>query len=214
MTYSYTYSPQSPTTKTEVRSKIRKKSLTTRGMLHIHFKKGKEKDDKEQSNLPMIACKLLFSDCFLFSSTRQDYFTGTVRVPELEGMMHIREKPKSWKKLLCIIRSSGLYFSKTKSKVRQTTRSDGASAIYSRLQGVTRLPLGQVWQNSAEVGWTARFRLYPPPLSLSLSLSLLSLSLSLSLSLPSLSLSLSFSPPPLSLHFSLSSLSFSLSFSK
>ncbi|XP_065195969.1 ras-associated and pleckstrin homology domains-containing protein 1-like [Sycon ciliatum] len=46
----------------------------------------------------------------------KDYFTGIVRIPELETQCYLREKLKSWKKYNCVVRSSGLYYSKSRGK--------------------------------------------------------------------------------------------------
>lgn len=50
----------------------------------------------------------------------QEYFSSTSRVPELEGFLHLKDGyKKSWKKVYCILRASGLYYStKGKQKVR------------------------------------------------------------------------------------------------
>ena len=49
----------------------------------------------------------------------QEYFSSTSRVPELEGFLHLKDGyKKSWKKVYCILRASGLYYSlKGKNKV-------------------------------------------------------------------------------------------------
>lgn len=49
----------------------------------------------------------------------QEYFSSTSRVPELEGFLHLKDGyKKSWKKVYCILRASGLYYStKGKQKV-------------------------------------------------------------------------------------------------
>lgn len=42
----------------------------------------------------------------------QEYFSSTSRVPELEGFLHLKDGyKKSWKKVYCILRASGLYYS-------------------------------------------------------------------------------------------------------
>ena len=49
----------------------------------------------------------------------QEYFSSTSRVPELEGYLYLKDGyKKSWKKVYCILRASGLYYStKGKQKV-------------------------------------------------------------------------------------------------
>lgn len=53
----------------------------------------------------------------------QEYFTSALRVPEIEGFLHLKDGYKNkWKKIYVILRASGLYQTlKGKAKVREFT---------------------------------------------------------------------------------------------
>lgn len=60
----------------------------------------------------------------------QEYFSSTSRVPELEGFLNLKDGyKKNWKKVYCILRASGLYYSlKGKQKVSARLCQDAISA--------------------------------------------------------------------------------------
>ena len=53
----------------------------------------------------------------------QEYFTSALRVPEIEGFLHLKDGYKNkWKKIYVILRASGLYQTlKGKAKVCRLT---------------------------------------------------------------------------------------------
>ena len=61
----------------------------------------------------------------------QEYFSSTSRVPELEGFLGLKDGyKKSWKKVYCILRASGLYYSlKGKQKVRMHMGGGGLRSV-------------------------------------------------------------------------------------
>ncbi len=52
----------------------------------------------------------------------QEYFTSALRVPEIEGYLHLKDGYKNkWKKIYVILRASGIYHTlKGKAKVSPT----------------------------------------------------------------------------------------------